>query len=268
MQDLRQNKLWLRYCSRKGNRIVKIKDEKGEFIYGILLPLVFGLKMLKIQRASSSPDWEDLKRIKRRNLVVHTVIEPQKIGLLSKYENNGYRLSKFPYLATKTIVVDLRKTHDQLWKRLSNNAKRLIKKNSELIIKEVSEDVFLRLWKDNAKIWTLTIKDLVLMKKVLKNKVHFWVGFIEDDPQSGVLLIETKDTANYFHTFTTDKGRQNGSHFKTVWELILKEKRRGLSFLDFEGTYDPRWSQKKWVGFTEFKSKFGGKEISFLGCFQ
>lgn len=269
MQDLRQNKLWLEYCSRNGYKQVQVATkDKNKKIWGILIPLVFGLKLLKIQRANLDPDWDELKRVKKRNRVVSTVIEPQKVSNKREYTRNGYRQSNFPYLSTKTVVVDLRKSQDLLWSNLSENAKRLIKKNNKTTMKEVKPEVFLELWRKNSKIWTLSIDELKLMKDAMRGKVHFWVSYLNEAAQSGVLLVETDDTANYFHSFTTSEGRISGAHYKLVWELMIREKKLGYSFFDFEGIYDKRWPQKRWLGFTEFKSKFGGKVISFPGTFH
>ena len=209
-----------------------------------------------------------LKKIKKENFVVSTIIEPQHVEDKENYKRKGYKLSNFPYLATKTVVIDLRKSQNILWNQLSENAKRLIKRNKDVVIKEVEVEVFYKTWKENSKIWVLKLSELKLMKKVLKKKVKFLMSFENNSPQSGILLVETKDTANYFHSFTTDAGRKTGAHFKLVWETLLTEKKRGVSFFDFEGIYDDRWPQKRWLGFSEFKKKFGGKVVSFPGCFQ
>ena len=107
-----------------------------------------------------------------------------------------------------------------------------------------------------------------LMKNILKKRAKFLVSYLGDVPQSGILLIQTKNTANYLHSFTTSEGRQSGAHFKMVWEVMKTEKESGMKYFDFEGIYDKRWPQKKWIGFTEFKNKFGGKVITYPGCFH
>ncbi len=269
VEDIRQDRLWLKHCENKGFKIIPIPTKTTKTIWGIAIPIgFFGLKILKIQRAAVDPVWAELKKIKRENRVVGTVIEPQKIRSKRLYKNWGYRLSNFPYLATKTVVIDLKQTTEQMWKKLSENAKRLIKKNEPLIIREVSVDKFLDLWKPNSKIWTIKIDELMDIKKILKNRAKFLIGYIGQKPQSGILIIETENTANYLHSFTTNEGRQTGAHFKMVWEVMMSEKKSGMRYFDFEGIYDNRWPQKKWLGFTEFKKKFGGKIITFPGCFH
>lgn len=268
LEDIRQNPLWLAFCETKGYKIISIPTKHKKPIWGIAIPIgFFGMKMLKIQRATVDPDWVALKKIKRENRVVSTIIEPQKIRSKKSYKYFGYKLSNFPYLATKTVVIDLKQTTETLWKKLSENTRRLIKKNEMLTIKEVSADDFLELWKPNSKIWTIKLSELAEMKNVLKKRAKFLVSYLGVVPQSGILLIQTKNTANYLHSFTTKEGRQSGAHFKMVWEVMKAEKESGMKYFDFEGIYDKRWPQKKWIGFTEFKNKFGGKVVTYPGCF-
>ncbi len=269
LEDIRQNPLWLAFCETKGYKIISIPTKHKKPIWGIAIPIgFFGMKMLKIQRATVDPDWLALKKIKRENRIVSTIIEPQKIRSKKSYKYFGYKLSNFPYLATKTVVIDLKQTTKQLWKKLSENTRRLIKKNEKLTIKEVSAEAFLELWKPNSKIWTMKLSELLKMEEVLAKKVKFLVSYLVEKPQSGILLIETKNTANYYHSFTTSEGRLTGAHFRMVWEVMMKEKDCGMKYFDFEGIYDRRWPQKRWLGFTEFKRKFGGREITFPGCFH
>ena len=268
MTDIRQSQLWMNYWQKKGYKTLKINSEKKGVLYGTLHPLLLGFNLLKIQRGCNDPDWDDLRIKKRKNKVLSTIIEPWTNVNQDRYKEHGYKLSNFPYLATKTIIVNLGKSKEILWRGLSENTKRLIKKNAGLEIRNVKPSVFLKYWKKNSKIWVLGLGDLETMRSVLGKKVLFLLGYIDGVAQSGLLIVETEDTANYLHSFTTTSGRQSGAHFKLVWECMLKEKSKGILFFDFEGIYDSRWPQKRWLGFSEFKKKFGGKEVSFPGCFH
>lgn len=269
VEDIRQNPLWLKYCESKGYKILSIPTKENKNIWGIAIPIgFFGLKMLKIQRASLDPNWSELKKIKRKNRIISTIIEPAKINSKRGYKNWGYKLSNFPYLATKTIVIELKKPIEILWKKLSDNSKRLIKKNEKLTIKEVGSEFFLELWKPNSKIWIMKPYEMNEIKRLLGDKSKYLISYLGNEPQSGIMLIETGNTANYLHSFTTKEGRKTGAHFKMVWEVMISEKKRGMEYFDFEGIYDSRWPQKRWLGFTEFKNKFGGKVVTFPGCFH
>jgi lipid II:glycine glycyltransferase (peptidoglycan interpeptide bridge formation enzyme) len=270
MQDLRQNKIWARFCESKGWKIETLRSADGQHtLQAIIIPLgMLGLKFLKLQRSEFEPNWQELKRIKRKNWVITSVIEPMQTERWSGLNDAGYRLSRFPYLATKTIIIDITKSVTELWNNLSENTRRLIKKNKDVEIKKVKPELFLKYWKTSAKIWTMSLIELNNIQRILKKKASFYLCYKNNICQSGLLIVETKDMANYMHTFTTEAGRISGAHFKLVWESILESKEKGLKFYDFEGIFDSRWPQKKWKGFTEFKNKFGGNVIEFPGCFS
>jgi hypothetical protein len=270
MIDIRQSVLWKIFADIKGWKTEQLKSADGkDKLQALIIPLgIFGLNMLKLQRSEKDPDWTELKKIIRRNRVATSILEPIKIESSEQYKKNRFYLSNFPYLATKSVVVDLTPGEKVLWRNLSENTKRIIKKNNEVEIKEVSPAIFLENWKRSSKIWTLKLPELEEIKRKMKDKSLFLLSFKKGVCQSGILLMLTKDTANYYHSFTSEEGRISGAHFKLVWEVMLLAKKRDKKYLDLEGTYDPRWPQKKWIGFTQFKKKFGGTEITYPGCFH
>ena len=52
-----------------------------------------------------------------------------------------------------------------------------------------------------------------------------------------------------------------------TWEAIISAKKEGKKVFDFEGIYDERVPNKKWLGFTHFKKSFGGDVVEYPGCF-
>lgn len=223
--------------------------------------------MMKIQRSNYDPDFKDLSKIKRRYWVANSIIEPQRVQSPEAFKKAGYRLTRFPYLAMSTYINDLTKSEKEIWQGLSENAKRLINKNKETMIEEVEPKKFCELWKKSAKIWIMKADEVENLIKSFKGKVRLTVSRIGKEYHSGLMTIYSKDTANYYQTWTSDAGRKSGAHYKLVWEEMLVAKKEGLKLFDFEGIFDPRWPQKRWLGFTEFKRRFGGKLVRFPGGF-
>lgn len=269
MEDIRQTAGWKGYLTDKGWTVVTIPAEDGVHkMNAFIVPLgILGLKMMKLQRSAYDPDWKKLKNIKRKYKVVSSIIEPLRVQDSLGYRMAGYRLSHFPYLATKTYIVDLTQTEEQLWKGLSENARRQIVKNKNVVVEEIEVDGFHKLWTKNSKIWTMKKKELRSILKRFKGKAKLIVCRTGEIYHSGLLIMHTSDMANYYQTWTSKEGRGSGAHYKLVWEEMLKAKKKGIRFFDLEGIYDERWPQKRWVGFTEFKRRFGGEQVSFPGSF-
>lgn len=269
MEDLRQTQGWKGYLTDKGWQVVSLRSEdKVHKMNAFIIPLgILGLKMLKLQRSEYDPDWSELNKLKRKYKVVSSVIEPSRIQDALGYHMAGYKITRFPYLATKTYITDLTQTEKELWKNLSENARRQIIKNKRVVVEEIDVNGFLELWKKNSKIWTMKKRELASVLKRFKGKAKLIVSRTGKIYHSGLLIIYSADTANYYQTWTGEEGRVSGGHYKLVWEEMLRAKKEGLKFFDLEGIYDPRWPQKRWRGFTEFKRRFGGTEVAFPGSF-
>jgi hypothetical protein len=269
MEDIRQTEAWSKYLVDKGWQVAKVKSTDGKHpMYAFIIPLgILGMTMMKLQRSEYDPDWNDLAKVKRKHKVVSSVIEPTRIQDILGYTMAGYKLTRFPYLATKTYIVDLTQSEEKLWKGLSENARRMILKNKEVVIEEMEAESFFKLWKVSSKVWTMKVRELKSILKRFGPKASLIVSRSGDSYHSGLLIIKTQDMANYYQTWTSKEGRNSGAHYKLVWEEMLRAKKEGLKYFDLEGIYDNRWPQKRWLGFTEFKRRFGGKEISFPGSF-
>jgi len=224
--------------------------------------------MMKVQRSNYDPDFEELRRIKRKHWVVNSIIEPQRVENLEAFKKAGYHITRFPYLAVSTYINDLTKNEKELWKGLSENAKRLIKKNGKTIIEEIEPEKFCTLWKKSAKIWIMKPNEVKNLIKSFKGKVRLTVSRVGNEYHSGLMVVYSKDSANYYMTWTSEAGRRSGAHYKLVWEEMLRAKKSGMKYFDFEGVFDPRWPQKKWIGFTDFKRRFGGKLVRFPGGYS
>lgn len=269
MEDIRQTKGWEGHLKFKGWKTVKVKASDGRhFMQAFILRLGWWpFTMMKLQRSNYDPDFNDLKRIKRKYWVANSIIEPQRVQSPESYRKAGYHQSSFPFLAVSTYINDLTKSKEELWKGLSGNAKRLINKNFETVVEETDPEKFCELWKKSSKIWIMNPKEVENLIDSFEGKVRLVVSRTDDVYQSGLMVIYSKDTANYYMTWTSKAGRKSGAHYKLVWEEMLKAKKAGMKYFDFEGIFDDRWPQKKWKGFTEFKRRFGGKLVRFPGGF-
>lgn len=269
MEDIRQTKAWGKYLVDKGWKTDVVKAADGIHSMNVFIVSLgmFGLTMLKLQRSEYDPDWKDLRRTKKKHWVVSSIIEPTRIQDTLAYTMAGYRLTRMPYLAMKTYIVDLTQSEEQLWKNLSDNAKRMITKNKDVVVEETDADTFLANWRKWSKIWIMKPAEISSLKKHFGKNVSLIVSRDGDVYHSGLLLIKTRDMANYYQTWTSESGRLSGAHYKLVWTEMLKAKKEGLKYFDLEGIFDERWPQKRWLGFTEFKRRFGGKLITFPGSF-
>ena len=260
MEDIRQTKEWAEYLRSTG-WIVERVGKISVFIRRI--PLT-PFSMMKIQRFCGKIDFDGLKKVKRKHKVVYVVAEPMEEVI------EGWKVNMKPFLPTKTVVIGLENSKNRLWDDLSMNAKRILKKRSQVDLVELKREKagkFYKAWQRSSKAWLMGEEKFTKLLDVFRRKASLWVSESEGEILSGILLLRSKDTANYFQTFTSNKGRQVGAHYQLVWEVMLNSKRDGYTYFDFEGVVDKRWPLKRWLGFSEFKRKFGGEIVSYPGSF-
>lgn len=259
--DLRQTKEYGEYLKQQG-WIVEMINGVQVFIRN--LPwLPFGV--MKVQRFEGEINWEKLNQIKRKHKVIFSVIEP-----LEKIEIPDYKLSKSPYLPTKTLVIDLTKSEDLLLKEMSKDTRQKLKHLGGQAKIKTTERIkeFWGEWKKCKKGYVPALKALRNLKNSFGEKAWFLSAQLGVSPLSGAVILLSNDTAYYYFAWTNDEGRKAGVQYGLIWEAIKKAKKLGLKRFDFEGIYDSRWPLKSWQGFSNFKKKFGGEEIEYPGSWQ
>lgn len=85
---------------------------------------------------------------------------------------------------------------------------------------------------------------------------------------AGLIAAFYKDTAIYYYGASSDKDRNFMAPYLLQWEAILEAKKRGLKFYDFLGIAPADDLNHPWKGITEFKKKFGGKELKYPPTFD
>lgn len=268
--DLRQTREYGEYLQKSG-WIVERSGKESVQILIRKMPLL-PISVMKVQRWQGKLDWGELEKIKKRDRVIYQVLEPEvENGEREEMERRGFRLSKSPYLPTKTVVVDLGKGEDLLWRELSKDARQKIKQGEGLVIEETDDwEKFRGEWKKWGRGYVPGVESVVNLKRILGDKCRILVARKKAGGEmlSGAVIVEGGETAYYYFAWTGDEGRELNSQYKLVWEVIRGAKKRGNERFDFEGIYDERFPNKRWLGFSGFKKKFGGEEVIYPGSWQ
>lgn len=263
MNDIRQSTQYAKYLSEI-DWIVENHAGTNYFIKRI--PIIGSV--LKIQR----PDEIRIGKIKelaKNHRAFQIIIEP-KTELDAKYlASIGFRLSKNPYLPTKTLYLDLTKSSQSIFRYFKKDCRYAIRKNKK--VKIVNHEFgelakFREAWK-HAIGWKRYVPPLEHLKALKKSFKKDSLFLTTNDGSSGAIFLQADGIGYYWQAFTNDKGRKSLYQYKIVWEGILWAKKKGAKIFDFEGIYDERFPNKSWLGFTHFKKSFGDNGISYPGCF-
>lgn len=263
--NIRQSSKYAKYLTLIGWKVGKI----GKNYYFLRSVPLLG-SVIKIQRPPSAIQEKDLEELRKKHKPFQIIVEPNNTEQLSSLRAAHFKLYAHPYLPSKTIVLYLNKSTKRLFLSLKKDVKyalRKAKKNS-VKLKECQDiSLFRNAWKKAAP-WdryVTSLHDLKALKTTFGKNCLFLIA--SDSPDAGAIFLKAGDTAYYWQAFTNKSGRKNLLQYEIVWQGILWAKKRGAKYFDFEGIYDERFPNKKWLGFTHFKKGFGGVEKEYPGCF-
>ncbi len=261
--DIRQTSEYAKYMQSLGWAVKKINN-----IYCYIKKLPLLGNFVKIQRTAGS-DPAELWDILQKHKPFQIVLEP-----MTEIDMTGFELAKSPYLPSKTIEIDLRKSEQKLLLDMHSKTRYNIKvaQKNDLTI-EISKDIvsFVNLWSRQRE-GLLTFlysqkNDIGKFFKAFNQKADLLIAKKDDKLLAGILMPRTNDKAYYMYAASTTLGKKLHAPTLLTWEAIKLAKKRGCKVFDFEGIYDHRFPIKSWEGFSKFKRTFGGKKVEYPGCF-
>lgn len=261
--DIRQSPQYAKYLSEIGWQVEKVNG-----IYCFIRKMPILGNFIKIQRPEKGVDNEVINILKEKYKPFRIILEIN----LEQQIPTRFKLSKSPYLPSKTLHINLTKSERMLYERLKKDCKYALRKNDKTkILESKNVEEFRRIWKKSVP-WDRyvpSLHDLKALKKNLRNNCIFLSGGLPDEAsaKAGAIFIKSSDTAYYWLAFTNKYGRKKQVQYRVVWQGILWAKKQKAKIFDFEGIYDERFPNKKWQGFTHFKKSFGGVEVEYPGAY-
>lgn len=268
MKDIRQSRNYANYLSSIGWKVIK----KNNLYY--FIKKIFFITTIKLQRPERLR-YKDIEILsKKYKGLVNFIIEPKN--------NDQFSMINFqktnPYLPSRTLILDLTKTKEEIFSNFSKDARYALRKvqNAKLKIKNCSNlDLFHQSWKYSVPFLrvVLSLENLIKLKKAFGDNALFLLNKNAGLPRqsaarAGAIFLVANNTGYYWQAFTNNEGRKSLIQYSIVWEGIKWCKKRGAKYFDFEGIFDERFPLKTWKGFTGFKKKFGGEEREFPGAYQ
>lgn len=261
IEDLRQSEQYGSYMESIGWKVLRVQSKSRCQIF---LKILGPVGIVKIQRTMEKLPMEEIENIIKNNHVMMTKIEP-----LRGEKPQGYRVSSWPLLGTKTLRVNLRPSEDEILNSFKKDCRYVLRKikNHKSKIKNSDFDKFYEIWKISAGRKSLWIPK----EKEYKSLIDAFgknVFCLTIENLAGALVLVHKKTAFYYYAGSTAEGTKLNLPYLVVWEAMKEARNKGCRMWDFEGIHDARWPNKGWIGFSHFKKSFGGKEVEFPGSFE
>jgi lipid II:glycine glycyltransferase (peptidoglycan interpeptide bridge formation enzyme) len=276
MTDLRQTIQYANYLESLGWTVERI-EENNYFIRK--LPLIGSI--LKIQRLKKI-NFDTIDKICRKYRVFQVILEPNlAVADSVTFEHtsllhHGFKLSKSPYLPSKTLQINLTQSKEKIYAHFSKDCKYNIKRGDNVRVKEYSTPKEIGRWHEA---WKKSVKftryvppadQLINLRKSFPDNYSLFLAShnISGNVIGGALFTRSlHDICYYWYGFTNSEGRTSLSQYSLLYQGILWAKEQGCKVFDFEGIYDERFPNKNWLGFSHFKKSFGGTEVLYPGCY-
>ncbi len=272
--DIRQSPQWGEYLKSLGWQKHTLGGHKN--LYSLKTgPLVIA----KMQRPVnlSLVDLKNLDELAQKNRFAFVKLEPsldQNLDLLAQLR---FKISMSPLCPPSTIFIDLEDSVENLTKKLSHSAKYSIHRAEREGGKiefykypslELLDEVYPAYKETTQKQKFLgpSFNDLKTKKDLWGEQCHLAISKNAQGQIQGVnMYLCFNDTAWFIHGATCNEARKTRFGYLLLWESILYLKSQGYKLLDLEGKDDRRFPSftKHWGGFSHFKERFGGIEVSF-----
>ncbi len=280
--ELLQSWQWGEFQERSGAKVLRFGvEDGGKIIAAVTLvekSLPLGMKYLYAPRGPvlntelrisnselSNYVFSEIRKATKEERIVFLRIEPKETVQSSEFKIQN----SIDIQVSKTIVLDLRKTEEELLKEMHQKTRyniRLAEKKG-VLIREAGVEEFDRFWE----LMSATVNrdgfrlhEKEYYKKMLQSEnIKLLFGTFEDKILCAGIFSFFGDTATYLHGASSNENRELMAPHLLQWEMTRKAKADGYRYYDFFGI-----DEKKWPGVTRFKRGFGGQVLNYPGTFD
>jgi len=261
-KDLRQSDEYANFMSRIGWQIPEIPKSK----FQMFIKRFGFLTVAKIRRAREITDWGELKNILNKYRINMCRIDPETADV-KEYKNNGFKLEKNQMVATKTLLLDLTGSENELLMEFKTETRRKLKRDVNYEIRNMNNfDEFYEILKNGYReidVWCPSKSEYQALIDSFEKKCFC----VTIDNKAGCLVIIHKQVAEYYYASATKMGKAENLPYVIAWMAINEARHRGAKVWDWNGLYDDRYPENRYIGFSFFKKRFGGVEMEFPGGF-
>ena len=228
----------------------------------------------------------ELGKIAKKERAVFCRIEPLKELKLNTKDGVLITMTRERYLPQDTLVLDLELSEDDLLKQMKPKGRYNIKIAEKHGIRIQQINTFNL--KDHARDFDAWYEILIgtgerdgfgIHKKdfyknllmIFKEKGALFLAYDKEKVIGGILIIFEGGTATYYYGASDHEARKCMASYLLQWTAIREAKKRGMKHYDFlgiapaaaRGDSGEHAKNHPWAGVTDFKKKFGGREVHY-----
>lgn len=194
------------------------------------------------------------------------------------FKDLSFKVAHAEYQPEHTLVLDLKKSLDDLLKEMKPKGRYNIKvakkhgveiKKSNLEPKETNS--FYQVLRKTARRDKFSVHSENFYQQFLEilnkeKKADLYIATLNNKVIGGIIVTYYGETATYYFGASDIEYRSSMAPYLLQWQAITDAKKQGYKYYDFFGIAPENKPNHPWQGVTAFKKKFGGKEIDYIGA--
>jgi len=214
--------------------------------------------------------------LKPENLTTHLRIEPRALSI-PKWFLTGFVKSPLNLQPRNTQSLNLRISEEELLTQMKPkcryNIKLAEKKGvdiSEIPLKEIN--TFYKIYNTTVERNKFNGKNLKFFKKYLEHCGEFskiFVAKVGKKVLASAIIVYFGQRVTYLYGASSNEMREYMAPYALHWHIAKDAQKKGFHEYDFWGiARDEKDENHEWHGFTQFKKKFGGDQLDFIGAYD
>ena len=221
--------------------------------------------------------FDKISEIGKREKCIFVRIRPQLNGSpenLKKLADLKLEKSPMHLAAEHTVMIDLRKTEDELLADMRRQTRYEVRRAEKLNI-HVDKSNSLEVFKEFHSVQTETakrqnfvppsLKTLLAEREAFGDDIMIYVAKNEDDkPIAYGMIIRGGKEGDYYEAASTELNHKLPGAYALLWQAMKDLKADGYERFNLWGIAPPNQPNHRYAGVTTFKTGFGGEVVEYV----
>ena len=221
--------------------------------------------------------FDKIAEIGKREKCIFVRIRPQLNGSpenLKKLADLKLEKSPMHLAAEHTVMIDLRKTEDELLADMRRQTRYEVRRAEKLNI-HVDKSNSLEVFKEFHSVQTETarrqnfvppsLKTLLAEREAFGDDIMIYVAKNEDDkPIAYGMIIRGGKEGDYYEAASTELNHKLPGAYALLWQAMKDLKADGYERFNLWGIAPPNQPNHRYAGVTTFKTGFGGEVVEYV----
>ena len=273
MNEILGEKVITEDYNNNGHALMIVRDAKR----GRYLEIPCGPLIDWKNKKSAKEIFEKISETAKKEKCVFVRIRPQLIKdteTMQLLKDLGLKIAPMHLAAEHTVIIDLRKTEDELladMRRQTRYEVRRALKQGIIVEKDNSEEIF----KEFRKIQASTakrqgfvppnLKTLLAEREAFGNQIAIYTAKTsEGKPIAYGMIIKDGKEGDYYEAASTELNRKMPGAYALLWQAMRDLKADGYERFNLWGIAPPGQPNHRYAGVTTFKTGFGGKVVEYV----